>query len=78
MSWKLTCRDAGDGSGDVILDLPDDLLKAACNCSSPSICQTHTCLPACILTPELVAGGRRCPISQRKPLPTAVSTACRL
>lgn len=29
MSWKLTCRDAGDGSGDVILELPDDLLKAA-------------------------------------------------
>jgi hypothetical protein len=29
MSWKLTCRDAGDGSGDVILELPDDLLQAA-------------------------------------------------
>lgn len=29
MKWKLTCRDAGDGSGDVILDLPDDLLQAA-------------------------------------------------
>ena len=27
--WKLTCRDAGDGSGDVILELPEDLLKAA-------------------------------------------------
>ncbi len=25
MSWKLTCRDAGD----VILELPDDLLQAA-------------------------------------------------
>lgn len=22
MKWKLTCRDAGDGSGDVLLDLP--------------------------------------------------------
>lgn len=29
MRWTLTCRDAGDGSGDVILDLPDDLLQAA-------------------------------------------------
>ena len=29
MRWKLTCRDAGDGSGDVILELPDDLLQAA-------------------------------------------------
>jgi hypothetical protein len=29
MSWKLTCREAGDGSGDVILDLPVDLLQAA-------------------------------------------------
>lgn len=29
MSWKLTCRDAGDGSGDMIVDLPDDLLQAA-------------------------------------------------
>ncbi len=29
MNWKLTCRDAGDGSGDVILELPDDLLQAA-------------------------------------------------
>lgn len=29
MSWKVTCRDAGDGSGDVILELPDDLLQAA-------------------------------------------------
>lgn len=29
MSWKLTCRDAGDGSGDVILELPEDLLQAA-------------------------------------------------
>ncbi len=29
MNWKLTCRDAGDGSGDLILDLPDDLLQAA-------------------------------------------------
>lgn len=23
MRWKLTCRDAGDGSGDMILELPD-------------------------------------------------------
>lgn len=29
MRWKLTCRDAGDGCGDAILDLPDDLLQAA-------------------------------------------------
>lgn len=29
MSWKLTCRDAGDGSGDVILELPYDLLQVA-------------------------------------------------
>lgn len=29
MSWKVTCRDAGGGSGDVILELPDDLLQAA-------------------------------------------------
>lgn len=29
MRWKLTCRDAGDGSGDAILELPDDLLQAA-------------------------------------------------
>ncbi len=29
MNWKLTCRDAGDGSDDVILELPDDLLQAA-------------------------------------------------
>lgn len=29
MNWKLTCRDAGDGRGDVILELPDDLLQAA-------------------------------------------------
>lgn len=29
MRWKLTCRDAADGSGDVILELPDDLLQAA-------------------------------------------------
>ncbi|MNZ98423.1 hypothetical protein D3C78_1177050 [compost metagenome] len=29
MSWKLTCHDAGDGSGDVILELPEDLLQAA-------------------------------------------------
>lgn len=29
MSWKLISRDAGDGSGDVILELPDDLLQAA-------------------------------------------------
>ena len=29
MSWKLTCRDAGDGSGDALLELPDDLLQAA-------------------------------------------------
>lgn len=29
MNWKLTCRDAGDGSGDVILELPEDLLQAA-------------------------------------------------
>lgn len=29
MSWKVTCRDAGDGSGDMILELPDDLLQAA-------------------------------------------------
>lgn len=29
MRWKLICSDAGDGSGDVILDLPDDLLQAA-------------------------------------------------
>lgn len=29
MRWKLTCRDAGDGSGDMILELPDDLLQAA-------------------------------------------------
>ena len=29
MTWKLTCRDAGDGSGDMIVDLPDDLLHAA-------------------------------------------------
>lgn len=28
MGWKLTCRDAGDGSGDMIVDLPDDLLQA--------------------------------------------------
>jgi len=28
MRWKLPCRDAGDGSGDVILELPDDLLQA--------------------------------------------------
>lgn len=28
MHWKLTCRNAGDGSGDVILELPDDLLQA--------------------------------------------------
>ncbi len=28
MSWKPTCRDAGDCSGDVILELPDDLLQA--------------------------------------------------
>lgn len=29
MSWKLVCRDADDDSGDVILDLPDDMLQAA-------------------------------------------------
>lgn len=29
MGWKLTCRDAGDGSGDIVVDLPDDLLQAA-------------------------------------------------
>ncbi|WPP46950.1 hypothetical protein [Pseudomonas sp. AN-1] len=29
MHWKLTSRDSGDGSGDVILELPDDLLQAA-------------------------------------------------
>ncbi len=29
MRWKLTCRDAADGSGDLILELPDDLLQAA-------------------------------------------------
>ncbi|WP_306109940.1 hypothetical protein [Pseudomonas sp. JG-B] len=29
MSWKLTCQDAADGSGDLILELPDDLLEAA-------------------------------------------------
>ncbi|MBH3431292.1 hypothetical protein [Pseudomonas citronellolis] len=29
MGWKLTCRDAGDGSGDMVVDLPDDLLQAA-------------------------------------------------
>ncbi len=29
MNWKLTCRDAGDGSDDVILELPYDLLQAA-------------------------------------------------
>ena len=29
MNWKLPCRDAGDGSDDVILELPDDLLQAA-------------------------------------------------
>lgn len=29
MRWTLTCRDAGDAGGDVILDLPDDLLQAA-------------------------------------------------
>lgn len=29
MNWKLIYRDAGDGSGDVILELPDDLLQAA-------------------------------------------------
>lgn len=29
MIWKLTCRDARDGSGDAILELPDDLLQAA-------------------------------------------------
>ena len=29
MRWKLTCRDAGDGSGDAILELPDELLQAA-------------------------------------------------
>lgn len=28
MRWKLTCHDAEDGSGDVILELPDDLLQA--------------------------------------------------
>ncbi len=29
MRWKLKCRDAADGSGDVILEVPDDLLQAA-------------------------------------------------
>lgn len=29
MTWKLKCRDAADGSGDLILELPDDLLQAA-------------------------------------------------
>lgn len=29
VQWQLTCRDAGDGSGDVILELPDDLLQSA-------------------------------------------------
>lgn len=28
MRWKLTCRDAADGSGDVIVDLPNSLLRA--------------------------------------------------
>ncbi|MCY1279191.1 hypothetical protein D9M68_543300 [compost metagenome] len=28
MGWKLTCHDAGDGSGDMIVDLPNDLLQA--------------------------------------------------
>lgn len=29
MSWKLTCQDAADGSGDLILELPNELLQAA-------------------------------------------------
>ena len=29
MGWTLTCEDAGDGSGDVIVELPDDLLAAS-------------------------------------------------
>lgn len=29
MRRKVTCRDAGDGSGDVILELPEELLQAA-------------------------------------------------
>lgn len=29
MSWKLICRDAADGSDDLILELSDDLLQAA-------------------------------------------------
>ena len=28
-SWTITVQDAEDGSGDVILPLPDDLLKSA-------------------------------------------------
>lgn len=28
LRWRVACRDAGDGSGDLIVDLPDDLLLA--------------------------------------------------
>ncbi|MOA01565.1 hypothetical protein D3C78_1209800 [compost metagenome] len=27
--WEVVCQDAGDGSGDLIVELPDDLLQAA-------------------------------------------------
>lgn len=29
MRWTVSCRDAGDGSGELIVELPDDLLEAA-------------------------------------------------
>lgn len=28
LRWRVACRDAGDGSGDMIVDLPDELLRA--------------------------------------------------
>jgi len=28
MRTTVTCQDAGDGSGDVIIDLPDDILES--------------------------------------------------
>jgi hypothetical protein len=27
-SWRTVCQDAGDGSGDLVVDLPPDLLVA--------------------------------------------------
>lgn len=29
MNWTVTCQDSADGTGDLVVELPDDLLQAA-------------------------------------------------